>query len=503
MSSREPPKDYRALFFTEELLPEIKHAIQSERARPLMAGYHAFDKAHAVMLVEQGLVERSIGTMILGALREMEASDVVEARTAAGGGAHSGEAYISRRHDEEAGGSLNLGRSSGDLGTVAVRIAEREKLLALMASINAIREALLQLASRHLHTVMAGYTFGQHTQPITLGHLAVAYESSMARDFDRADQAYGRVNLSPAGAAIMAGSDFPIDRQRTSDLMGFDEVVLNTHDSIAGHDHTLETFWVVAIISADLGRMADDVMFLASNEIGLIDVPDRYSGTSSIAPQKKNPYAPQFVKGGAANAVGGLVTAFQVDKGPSLFAMLDRSYTTKALWAAADDTIRHLAWMADLLATMEVRTALAKERAGAYWAQATDVAGAVVREAGIPWRAAHQVVGLLVRDCQRDGVSPHDVTPAMVDAVALSHLGMALNIPADALARALDPEQFVEARTLAGGPAPSAVETQIAEERSRLTAATVRLTERRQRLDTAATRLEAAIDDILRSDPAE
>lgn len=501
MPARDLPKDYRALFFKEDLIPEIKSAIQSERAKPLMLGYHTFDKAHAVMLVERGLIDRSVGSAILAALRAMEGSDLVAARIAAGGGAHSGESLISKEHGEEVGGAINLGRSSGDLGTVAVRIAERERLLELMAGLNAMRAALLDLASRHLQTVMVGYTFGQHTQPITLGHLAVSYESALARNFERADQAYGRVNISPAGAAIMAGSDFAIDRRRTAALMGFDDIVLNTHDAIGGHDHTLETFWVVTIISADLGRIAEDVMFLASNEIGLIRVPDRYSGTSSIAPQKRNPYAPQFVKGGAASAVGGLMTALTIEKGPTLLAMLERSYTTKALWAAADDAVRHLGWMADLLATMEVRAELARERAGAYWAQATDIAGALVRETGIPWRAAHQVVGLLVGRCKTEGISPDQVTSALVDEVAETLLGRSLNLSEATLADALDPRHFVEARTLVGGPAPGAVEEQIDMERSHLAADGDRLAARHRALRDAAQGLEAAIDSVLQSEP--
>ena len=205
----------------EEMLPQLSK-IYGGHMEAFLPAVHAFDKAHAVMLVEEGLLALPAGIATLRGLRQMEAEGVVESRMRAGGGLHSGEQYLIRLLGEDIGGRFHLARSSGDLSTIGINILQREKLLALMRAVNRLRRVLIELARQHTDTILPGYSFGQHAQPMTLAHFWLSWAATLARDFDRLHGAYRRVNVSPAGAAIMVGSNFTVNRERTAELLGFD-----------------------------------------------------------------------------------------------------------------------------------------------------------------------------------------------------------------------------------------------------------------------------------------
>jgi argininosuccinate lyase len=210
---KQPAGEYRGfrargIRLNEDMLPELGR-LSAGRTRPMLRAVHAFDKAHAVMLCEEGLLARPHAAAILRALRRMEAEGVEEARTRVGGGVHSGEQYLIRALGEDVGGRLHLARSTGDLTSVGINVLQRESLLAAMEAINRLRPVLVRLAREHTDTIMPGYSFGQHAQPMTLAHLWLSWAATLARDFDRLRGAFRRVNVSPAGAVIMVGSDFP------------------------------------------------------------------------------------------------------------------------------------------------------------------------------------------------------------------------------------------------------------------------------------------------------
>ena len=314
----------------EEPLENLK-VHDSQKAARILYAVHMFDKAHLVMLTEEKLIPFEDGAAMLRALREMEAEGVEKVRLEVQGGKHSGEQYLIRRLGEEVGGRIHLGRSSGDLGEVSIRIVQRDQILAVLRKVNEFREVLLKTAKQHFHTVMPGYTHGQHAQPLTYGQQFLAWVSVLERDFQRLAKLFDRVNESPAGAAIMTGSDFPINRHRTAELLGFDRPIKNTLDAILSHDVLLEHHAALAILHANLTRWAEDLMLWGTNEFDLIDIPDRFCGTSSIMMQKKNPYSTQEIKGAGAEAVGALVTALFVEKNPTGTPILDRQYSHQAL----------------------------------------------------------------------------------------------------------------------------------------------------------------------------
>lgn len=483
---------------SEDVLPDVEEH-RSDRVLKTLYSVHAFDKAHLVMLAEEHLIPKSDAAAMLRVLRESEQEGTEKARLRVGGGNHSGEQMLIRRLGEEVGGRIHLGRSSGDLGAISRRIPLRDRLLEVLAEINCLRDVFLTMAAEHVETIMPGYTFGQHAQPITLGHYFIACSAVLQRDFERGLGLYRRTNESPAGAAIMTGSDFPLNRHRTSELLGFDRPIRNTFDAIQTGDVSLEAFCFLAVLNNSIGRWADDIVLWSTSEFGMVDIPDRFCGTSSIMMQKKNPYGPQYVKGMASLSLGALVVGFHVDKGPTGVPALERQYAGELLWRVFDDTVRDLKWWRQLMPEIRWNTALMRRRAGEFWAQATDIAGALVRDKNLPWRTAHQIVGILVRYGYERGFGPAAVTPALLDEAAVEYMGQPVHLSEESLRRALDPERFITSRTLYGGPAPEEARRQIDEYRARLARDDGEIGAARGHLDEARAKLETAVDAVLGS----
>jgi argininosuccinate lyase len=482
---------------TEPLLPDVT-GHSSEAELPVLYAYHLFDKAHLTMLAEENLIPRQDAIAMLRALRDMEVEGVEKVRLEAGGGMHSAEQYLIRRLGEAVGGRIHLGRSSGDLSVVARRIRQRDRLIELMHEINTLRAVVLDVAEANLDAVMPGYTHTQHAQPVTLGHQLMAWASILERDLQRADTAYQRVNQSPAGAAIMTGSNFPLNRHRTAELLGFDGIIKNTFDAILSLDVVLDTFHAVASVNLNLSRWAADLNFWFTSEAGYIDIPDRFCGTSSIMMQKKNPYALEFIRGAVTDSMGGLVTAFAVQKAATGDPIQDQRYMFDALFRSFDLAVRGLRWYTQLLPAMEVKKDHMRDMAASYWAQATDVAGALVREKDLPWRTAHQIVGILVRFSYERGIKPRDVTPELLDEAAFEYMGKPVGLSQAALQKALDPVAFVNGRTLYGGPAPEECRRRLPEYRAQLHRDQALVGEKEVRLKQAAEKQETAIDALLK-----
>jgi argininosuccinate lyase len=500
---KQPSSQYRGfrtpgIRLGEEMLPQLTK-LSTGRTRPMLHVLHAFDKAHAVMLIEQGLLARDAGIAILRALRQMEKDGVEEVRTRAGGGLHSGEQYLIRALGEEVGGRLHLARSSGDLSSVGINGLQREHLLAVMQAVNRLRRVLLDLARRHTDTIMPGYSFGQHAQPMTFAHLLLSWATTLGRDFDRLHGAFRRVNQSAAGAVIMVGSDFPLNRARTAELLGFDGVHENAADAILEltGDDSLDVPTVLAVLYHSMAKWADDLILFSTGEFHFFDIPDRFCNTSSIMMQKKNVIGPAEVKGAAAEALGCVVTSFHALKGPTGLPITERYYALDMVWRVAQNCGRDLDWFCELLPALQIRREHMREQAWRHWATATDLAGALVRERDLPWRTAHQIVGILVRLCEERRLGPADVTPALLDEAAVAYHGRPAGLDAATIGRMLDPGRFIAARTLRGGPAPAESLRQadlfargLADDEGTVAAIEARFAE-------AARKLEAAIDSLI------
>lgn len=486
---------------SEEYAPELRSVrTDTESARDdVLEGYHLFDKAHLVMLAEGALIPIQDAVAMLKALREMEHEGVPETRRRVGGGMHSGEMYLIRRLGEEVGGREHLARSSGDLGAVATRTTERDRLLSLMAKINECRGALLKVAEQHVETIMPGYFHFQHAQPVTFAHHLVTWLAPLERSFERCAQAYARVNQSPAGGVILTGSDFPIDRRRTAELMGFDRPQMNTMDSIQSSDLLLDAIVATVILLSDVGRFAEDLALWDGNEYDVVEPADRYASASSILINMKTSTPPMYIRGGAGAGAAALVSALLNAKGPTGDISPARSEVTGLAWSAMETAEHYLTMIASMMdGGITVKADKMLERARSYFATATDLAGALVRERNLPWRTAHQIIGILMRYCEEQGLRPDQVTPEMVDAAAMEYMDEPAGLTQEQITTALDPVRFINDRTLLGGPAPSEARRQLGELGAALERDRGALAAMRQRRDAGLEKLEQAIDALER-----
>lgn len=469
---------------------------RTERLPYTLPAVHAFDKAHLVTLAREGTVPRENCVQMLQALRTMENEGVSAARLRVQGGVHSGEQYLIRELGEDIGGQMNLGRSSGDLGEVARRMTIRMNLLQIMSGLNSLRETFLRLVPAHIDTIMPGYTHGQIAQPTTLGHWASMWDRVLARDFQRCLELYGRNNKSPAGAAIMTGTDFALDRELTAALLGFDEPILHTMDAILSPDNTLEFADVLALTATDLARLADDLMSWSSAENRFFDIPDRYCGTSSIMMQKKNPVWPESTKALAGQSVGVLAEVHVSARGSSGLSLHELGSADVRLWEVASLLGSRLLDGADLIENLQVNGTRMMATLSDSWATATDLAGMIVRQAGFSWRSAHQIVGIVVRWCEDRQIAPDSIGPDLIDEASVQYFDKPANLTDDQVRQAMDPSSLVARRQFLGGPAPRVHTAQLSSFETELAIDKQTVASLRAAIDDAEQKLEDAIDAL-------
>lgn len=457
--------------------------------------YHRFDKAHLVMLAEQGFLKHEDAAQMLKALRRMEQSGIEDVRAQTEAGEHSGEAWLITELGEEVGGRIHAGRSSGDFMAVTSRIFVREFILKLMNASIALRKCLVDLARENIDTVMPASTWSQHAQPTTFAHYVMSWEHALENDFTRLKQLYERVNVSPAGAAIMTGSRYPINRERTGELLGFDGVITNTRYAVLGFDGWLgvpaEAYTAASLLMMNVSGIASELYLWSTTEFSYVELADRYCGTSSIMPQKKNPYTLMWIRGAAARTYGHLASY--------LYEMHDvcMGYT-RQLAPTLDDVLEATEIMTGVLSTLSIK----KERMLANatnlnWICATDLADLIVLEKGLPFRTAHQIVAILVRIGISRGLTQTGVTSALVDVAATEYMGKPLGLSDASISKALNPAECVKARQLTGGPAPERVDEDISRARTRYAEDESTLRELGGRLADADNQLEQAIDKIV------
>lgn len=470
---------------------------QYARMEPQLAGIHAFDKAHILMLGEEGLIPREDAVAMLGELRRIEADDAVALRVATAERMHSGESILTKALGREAAGKMHLGRSSGDLLAVSVRFTLRTKLLIIGDLLDTLRSVTLDLARSHVETVMPGCTHLQHAQPESFAHYLLSWQSAFDRDAERLRQFYARLNLSPAGAAILNGSEFPINRERVSALLGFDGVALNTRDAVWGRDVEIEAQTIMAILAGNFNRFAEDLMLWSAPEFGWVETADGFCGTSSIMPQKKNPNALECLKGVVATATGVLMGTLMVHKNPSTVPVFDWVRTMSEAWRNYDEIAGALRLMAAVLSDLTIHADRMAASSARYWSTATDLAAVMVRHAGIPWRAAHQITGITVRLAIERGCAPLDLKTELVDEAAIQHLGQPLGIAQEVIAEALDPLGSMQRQKLPGGTARERVLEAIALHEEALAADRAWHRQAQERVAAGARALEKGIDAML------
>jgi argininosuccinate lyase len=457
------------------------------------------NRAHVVMLRRQGIIAAEVAKTLLAAFATMESK---------GAAAYPPDPRLEDPYfnyetsviaitGADTGGRMHIARSRNDLYAALARLHCRDAALALADNLHALIAKLIERASEFADVVMPGYTHMQPAQPSTYGFYLLGIADAFVRDADRLDEIWPRINLSPMGAAAMTGTSFPIDRDLTASLLGFDAVIEHTQDCVASRDYVLELLAVSVQMGVTWSRLAQDFYTMVMHEFQTLELPDRVAGTSSIMPQKKNPVVMEHLKGKSAVVLGTYVTAATAMRTTSFSNTIDGSSMSIAgAWGTFRDCCDCLK-----LATVMVDAAKPnRERmlglAERNFSTATDLADAMVRESGLSFRDAHHVVGGVVRLAMDQGLAANQITPAMIDQVAREVIGRPLGIPAATVATCLDPTQAVHARRTVGSPAPHEVRRRAAVLGEKLATARERQTQRRARLQAANERLQAAMREL-------
>ena len=436
----------------------------------------AANEAHTLMLTATGIIPPAQAADLLAANREVAAggADAFTYAPAVEDLFFAVESRLIELAGPDAGGNLQIARSRNDLDAVMCRLFLRDRLLVIRRSVVGLRTVLLDLAESHVDTLMPGITHTQPAQPTTLAHYLLGVLGPLERDSERLTQCYARVNRSPLGVAAFTTTSFPIDRDLTARLLGFEGIVENGYDAVGASDHMLEATQALVTMTSSISRFVHDLLIWSRAEAGILRIDDAFVQISSIMPQKRNPVVLEHVRARTGYVHGDAATvaaiahsaAFgdTVDVEDPIYVPLDRTFDsagavvgllTVALESAAFDIV--------LLAA----------RAGDGHTTTTALADALVRDHGLPFRTAHGIVSRLVKETVSNG-SPIDATA--VSAVAAEVLGRPLPIDESWLTATLDPLRFVEARAIPGGPAPSATRAAIATARALLAADDVDIT---------------------------
>ncbi|MRN38783.1 argininosuccinate lyase [Neisseria sp. N95_16] len=353
----------------------------------------------------------------------------------------------------DAGKRLHTGRSRNDQVATDIRLWLRDQITDIQTLIQDLQAALVELAEANAEVVMPGFTHLQVAQPVSFGHHMLAYVEMLGRDFERMADCRKRVNRMPLGAAALAGTTYPIQREITAELLGFEQICQNSLDAVSDRDFAIEFTAAASLVMIHLSRLSEELILWMSPRFGFIDIADRFCTGSSIMPQKKNPDVPELVRGKSGRVIGHLMGLIMLMKSQPLAYNKDNQEDKEPLFDTVDTLIDTLRIYADMMRGVTVKPENMRAAVMQGFATATDLADYLVKK-GMPFRDSHEVVAQAVRHADEKGVDlsdlPLDVLQGFSDLVA------------EDVYEVLTPEGSLNARNHLGGTAPEQVRFQAA-----------------------------------------
>jgi argininosuccinate lyase len=444
-----------------ELMQAINVSIGVDRR--LWAQDLAGSRAHAAMLSKQGVISRQDEAAIQDGLNriEQEIRDGVFPFRDAYEDIHMNvEARLAELIGATAG-RLHTARSRNDQVALDFRLWVREACDRAGEQLKALQSALVAKAEAHADTLMPGFTHLQPAQPVTLGHHLMAYVEMFGRDAGRFADARARMNECPLGAAALAGSPFPIDREATAAALGFDRPTANSLDSVSDRDFALEYLSAASIAATHLSRLAEELMIWVTPQFGFARLSDAFTTGSSIMPQKRNPDAAELVRAKTGRIFGALTALTLVMKGLPLAYSKDMQEDKPPVFEAHDALDLALAATAGMVDDLQPNAVRMAAAAGAGYSTATDLADWLVRELDLPFRQAHHVTGAAVKRAEALGVDLAQLPLQELQAIEPRVTSGVYEV--------LSPAASVASRMSYGGTAPEAVRSQIARWKGLLT----------------------------------
>ena len=408
-------------------------------------------KAHARMLAQQGIIGADDAEKIEAGLdtilREIEAGDFTFSRAL-----EDIHMNVENRLAELIGptaGRLHTARSRNDQVATDLKLWVRDAVDGIDVSLAELQEALAEQALAHASAVMPGFTHLQTAQPITLGHHLLAYVEMIGRDRGRFADARKRLNESPLGAAALAGTSFPIDREATARALGFDRPAANSLDAVSDRDFAIEALAAASLCAVHLSRFAEELVLWSSSQFGFIRLSDRFSTGSSIMPQKRNPDAAELMRAKTGRIFGALTAILVIIKGLPLAYSKDMQEDKEQVFDALESLALSIAAATGMVRTLDPDIAAMRKAAGNGYSTATDLADWLVGTLGLPFRDAHHITGRIVALAVERGVPLKKL-----ELQDLQEIEPGITSEAQAI---LTVERSVKSRTSQGGTAPQNV----------------------------------------------
>jgi argininosuccinate lyase len=433
----------------DAIMAEINASIDFDRR--LFAQDIAGSKAHAAMLASQGIISKSDAAAIAKGLDQIRV-EIEAGKFKFSQALEDIHLNIESRLKEligEAAGRLHTGRSRNDQAATDMRLYVRDCVDALNLALADLQVALASKAEAHAATLMPGFTHLQSAQPVTFGHHLLAYVEMLARDRGRLDDARQRANENPLGAAALAGTTYPIDRVKTSKLLGFSGPMRNSMDAVSARDYILEVLSACTISSIHLSRLAEEIVIWCSSPFRFVKLSDKFTTGSSIMPQKRNPDAAELIRAKPGRILAAFTSLAMVMKGLPMAYAKDMQEDKELTFDALDNFALVVAAMAGMIRDMEPQADRLKAAANADFSTATDLADWLVQSLNMPFRDAHHVTGRIVALAEKKNVLLQDLSLADMKSV---HQAIT-----PAVFKVLTVEASVAARKSFGGTAPANV----------------------------------------------
>lgn len=407
--------------------------------------------AHARMLSAQGILTEEESELICENL-EIILSDIESGKISFECEFEDIHTFVEKLLTDKIGSvgkKLHTARSRNDQVALDVRMYAKEEIQNIQNEIINLIKVLLSLAKKHTETIMPGYTHLQRAQPITFAHHLGAYVEMFKRDFSRLKDCYKRVNILPLGAGALATGPHNIDRYKTAEILGFDDICLNSLDAVSDRDFVIETLADLSIIMMHLSRFCEEIILWASREFGFIKIDDGYSTGSSLMPQKKNPDIAELIRGKTGRVYGSLSAILTTMKSLPLAYNKDMQEDKEPLFDAIDTIKVCLSILPEMLETITVNKEKMLKACAEGFLNATDVADYLVKK-GLPFRDAHEASGKAVRYCIE--------TEKTLDTMEIEEYKKINELFEDDLYEAIKIENSVKSRKVIGGPEKGAVE---------------------------------------------
>lgn len=410
--------------------------------------------AHAKMLGKQGIIGREDSEKIIKGLKEI-AKEIENGKFSFREDLEDIHMNIEAaliRKIGEVGGKLHTARSRNDQIALDLRLYLREETEEITALINKFQKTLLSIATKHLNSLMPGYTHLQRAQPVLLSHHLLAYVEMLQRDKERFKDTFKRINILPLGASAIAGTTFPIDRVYVAKLLGFDDISKNSIDAVSDRDFGVEFLSNAAILIMHLSRLAEELVLWSTEEFGFFELPEAFTTGSSAMPQKKNPDVAELIRGKTGRVYGNLFSLLTIMKGLPLSYNRDLQEDKPPIFDTVDTVKSCLNVLKDMAPGIKFDIKRMHETAMEGYSTATDIAEYLVKK-GLPFRRAHEVTGRLVLYCIGKKKKLEEIT--------LKELNKFSELISEDIYPFLRPEESVRGKKSTGSTSPEEVKRQI------------------------------------------